>query len=124
MMDEDVASPAAGQDGTGLAGSGGAGSVAPGQGVPDGIDRILDIPLTVHVELGKKRIKISELMELGTGAVLELDAQAGATLAIYANQTLLAHGEAVVVGERYGVRITDIVSPAERVRRLGGEVGA
>lgn len=85
-----------------------------------GLDRILDIPLTVHVELGKKRIKISELMELGTGAVLELEAQAGASLAIFANQTLLAHGEAVVVGERYGVRITDIVSPAERVRRLGG----
>ncbi len=88
--------------------------------LPRDLERILDIPLTVHVEIGRKRIKISELLDLGAGAVLELDAQAGAPLAIYANQTLLARGEAVVVGERYGIRITDIVSPEERIKRLGG----
>jgi flagellar motor switch protein FliN/FliY len=85
------------------------------------IDRILDIALTIHVELGRKRLTIAELLTLGTGGVLELEAQAGAPLDIYANHTLIAHGEAVVVGERYGVRITDIVAPSERVRRLGGE---
>ena len=88
---------------------------------PSELERILDIPLTVHVELGRKKLRISELLEMGAGGVVELDAQAGAPLAIYANQTLLARGEAVVVGERYGVRITDIVSPEERVKRLGGE---
>ncbi len=89
-------------------------------GYDDGLDRVLEIPLTIHVELGRKRLKIRELMQVGAGAVLTLDTQAGASLSIYANQTLIAEGEAVVVGERYGVRVTDIVSPAERVRRLGG----
>lgn len=83
------------------------------------IERILEIPLTIRVELGRKRMRISELLEIATGSVVELETAAGATLAVYANDTLVAHGEAVVVGERYGVRITDIVSPPERVRRLG-----
>ena len=86
-----------------------------------GLDRVLEIPLAIHVELGRKRVKIRELMQVGAGTVLTLDLQAGAPLSIYANQTLIAEGEAVVVGERYGVRVTDIVSPAERVRRLGGD---
>ena len=90
-------------------------------GEGQGIDRILEIPLTIHVELGRKRVRIRELLELGAGSVLTLAAQAGAPLSIYANKTLIAEGEAVVVGERYGVRVTDIVSPAERVKRLGGD---
>lgn len=90
-------------------------------GGDNGLDRVLEIPLTIHVELGRKRLKIRELMQVGAGTVLTLDLQAGAPLSIYANQTLIAEGEAVVVGERYGVRVTDIVSPAERVRRLGGD---
>ncbi|MEM9188004.1 MAG: flagellar motor switch protein FliN [Myxococcota bacterium] len=85
------------------------------------LDRILDIPLTVHVELGRKKMTISELLALGSGGVLELEAAAGSPLSIFANSTLIAHGEAVVIGERYGVRITDIVSPPERVLRLGGQ---
>lgn len=132
-MAEDVGSAAPGEEAQASPGDPGGGPLgaglgASGSGAGDldvenmpGMDRILDIPLTVHVELGKKRLKISELLEVGAGSVLELETQAGTTLSIYANQTLLAHGEAVVVGERYGVRITDIVSPAERVRRLGGE---
>jgi flagellar motor switch protein FliN/FliY len=88
------------------------------------LDRVLDIPLTIHVELGRRKMKIRDLLEMGAGAIVDLATQAGAPLAIYANQTLIAEGEAVIVGDRYGVRITDIVSPAERVRRLGGqEVG-
>lgn len=89
--------------------------------VPEGIERILEIPLEITVELGRKRIRIGELLSVGVGSVVDLGTAAGAPLSIYANSTLIAHGEAVVVGERYGVRVTDIVSPNERVRRLGGE---
>ena len=85
------------------------------------IERILEIPLEVSVELGRKRMRISELLSLTVGSVLELGTAAGAPLAIYANNTLIARGEAVVVGEKYGIRVTDIVSPKERVKRLGGE---
>jgi flagellar motor switch protein FliN/FliY len=87
------------------------------------LDRILEIPLTIHVELGRKKMKISDLLEVGAGTVVELDVAAGTPLAIYANHTLIAQGEAVVVGERYGVRVTDIISPQERVKRLGGDEG-
>lgn len=86
-----------------------------------GIERILEIPLEVSVELGRKRMRISELLAVSVGSVLELSTAAGSPLSIYANNTLIARGEAVVVGERYGIRVTDIVSPRERVRRLGGE---
>ncbi|HEY6877731.1 MAG TPA: flagellar motor switch protein FliN [Polyangiales bacterium] len=89
--------------------------------VPDGIERIMEIPLELTVELGRKRIRIGELLAVGVGSVIDLGTAAGAPLSIYANSTLIAHGEAVVVGERYGIRVTDIVSPRERVRRLGGE---
>ncbi len=87
------------------------------------LDRILEIPLEIHVELGRRRMRISELLSIGAGGVLELNTPAGAPLSLYANQTLIAQGEAVVVGERYGVRVTDIISPRERVRRLGGAGG-
>lgn len=89
--------------------------------VPEGIERILEIPLELTVELGRKRVRIGELLSVNVGSVIDLGTPAGAPLAIYANNTLIAHGEAVVVGERYGIRVTDIVSPRERVRRLGGE---
>lgn len=87
---------------------------------PNELDRILDIPLEVHVELGRRRMRVNELLGIASGSILELGTAVGMPLAIYANSTLIAHGEAVVVGERYGVRITDIVSQRERVKRLGG----
>lgn len=90
-----------------------------GRGREGDLDRILDIPLAVHVELGRRRMRISELLELEVGSVLELGTAAGAPLSVFANRVLVAHGEAVIVGERYGVRITDIVPAGERVRRLG-----
>lgn len=83
-------------------------------------ERVLDIPVMLHVELGRRRMRIGELLEMGTGSVVELDTPAGAPLALYANETLIARGEAVVVGDRYGVRITDIPSPSERAERLAG----
>jgi flagellar motor switch protein FliN/FliY len=89
--------------------------------LPSDLERILEIPLELSVELGRKRLRISELLSITVGSVLELGTAAGTPLAIYANSTLIARGEAVVVGERYGVRVTDIVSPRERVKKLGGE---
>jgi flagellar motor switch protein FliN len=85
------------------------------------LERILEIPLEISVELGRKRLRISELLALTAGSVVELGTAAGTPLAIYANNTLIARGEAVIVGERYGVRVTDIVSQRERVKKLGGD---
>lgn len=86
------------------------------------LDRILDIVLELRVELGQKRLTIGELLSLEVGTVLDLGTAAGTALSVYVNDVLIARGEAVLVGERYGVRITEIVSGAERVRRLGGKV--
>ncbi|MBM4339145.1 MAG: flagellar motor switch protein FliN [Deltaproteobacteria bacterium] len=83
------------------------------------LDFILDIPLEVSVELGRTRILISELLQLGQGSVVELSKLAGEPLEILVNQKLVARGEVVVVNEKFGVRLTDIISPAERVKQLG-----
>ncbi len=80
---------------------------------------ILDIPLEVSVELGRARILIGELLQLGQGSVVELSKLAGEPLEILVNQKLVARGEVVVVNEKFGVRLTDIISPAERVKQLG-----
>lgn len=88
-----------------------------------GFEHIMDLPLVLHVELGSRGMRVSELLDLTVGGVLDLDTAAGAPLCVYANHTLVAQGEAVVVGERYGIRITDIVTPEERVKRLGQRGG-
>lgn len=82
------------------------------------LDFILDIPLTLTVELGRNRLLISEMLQLGQGSVIELTKLAGEPMDIFVNQRLIARGEVVVVNEKYGVRLTDIVSPSERVNRL------
>lgn len=79
---------------------------------------ILDIPLTMTVELGRSRLLISEMLQLGQGSVIELTKLAGEPMEIFVNQQLIARGEVVVVNEKFGVRLTDIISPAERVNRL------
>ncbi len=89
--------------------------------LPQELERIYEIPLRLHVELGRRKMRIEELLKIGVGTVVDLDQPAGARLSIYANNTLIAQGEAVVVGERYGVRVTDVVSTRERIKRLGGE---
>lgn len=81
---------------------------------------ILDIPLEVSVELGRGKILISELLQLGQGSVIELTKLAGEPLEILVNQKLIARGEVVVVNDKFGIRLTDIISPTERVRQLGG----
>lgn len=83
-----------------------------------GLDMILDIPVTVAVEIGRSKMSISNLLKLNQGSVVELDRFAGEPMDITVNGTLVAHGEVVVVNEKFGIRLTDIVSAAERVRKL------
>lgn len=83
------------------------------------LEFILDLPLEVSVELGRAKLLINDLLQLGQGSVVELNKFAGEPLEILVNNRLVARGEAVVVNEKFGVRITDIVSPMERVKQLG-----
>ncbi len=82
------------------------------------LDFILDIPLEVTVEMGRTRMLINDLLQLGQGSVIELNRLAGEPLDVLVNSKLVARGEVVVVSEKFGIRITDIVSPMERVKRL------
>ncbi len=89
-----------------------------GNPIEDDMEFILDIPLEVTVELGRTRMIINELLKLGQGSVIELTKAAGETLEILANQKLIARGEVVSINDSYGVRITEIISPLERVKKL------
>lgn len=82
------------------------------------LDFILDIPLKVTVELGRTSVMIKDLLQLGQGSVLELDKLAGEPLEILVNGKLVAKGEVVVVNEKFGIRLTDIISPIERIETL------
>jgi len=82
------------------------------------IDFILDIPLEITIELGRTKMLIHELLKLGQGSVIELEKLAGETMDIFANQRLIAKGEVVVINDKYGVRLTEIISPMERIVRL------
>ena len=92
-------------------------SAAP-SGETKSLDLILDIPLTVSVELGRSKMLINDLLQLGQGSVIELTKLVGEPLEVLVNQKLVARGEVVVVNEKFGVRLTDIVSPMERVQSL------
>lgn len=83
------------------------------------LNLIMDIPLKVTVELGRTRMVVSELLNLGQGSVVELSKLAGEPMEVLVNNKLVARGEAVVVNEKFGVRLTDIISPTERVEQLG-----
>lgn len=82
------------------------------------LDVILDIPVTISLEIGRARISIRHLMQLNQGSVVELDRLAGEPLDVLVNGTLIAHGEVVVVNEKFGIRLTDVISAAERVKKL------
>jgi flagellar motor switch protein FliN/FliY len=82
------------------------------------LDFILDIPLEISVELGRTSMLINDLLQLGQGSVVELNKLAGEPLEVLVNQKLVARGEVVVVNEKFGIRLTDIVSPIERVKSL------
>ena len=83
------------------------------------LDVVLDIPVTISMEVGKTEISIRNLMKLNQGSVVELDRFAGESLDVYVNGTLIAHGEVVVVNEKFGIRLTDVISAQERISKLG-----
>jgi flagellar motor switch protein FliN/FliY len=84
----------------------------------DNLDVILDIPVTISMEIGRTSISIRNLLQLNQGSVVELDRLAGESMDVLVNGTLVAHGEVVVVNEKFGIRLTDVISPAERVKKL------
>jgi flagellar motor switch protein FliN/FliY len=82
------------------------------------LDVILDVNVTLSLEVGRTRIPIRNLLQLNQGSVVELERAAGDPLDVFVNGTLIAHGEVVVVNEKFGIRLTDVVSPSERIRKL------
>jgi flagellar motor switch protein FliN/FliY len=87
-------------------------------GLEQNLEVILDIPVTIAMEIGRTRISIRNLLQLNQGSVIELDRLAGEPLDVLVNGCLIAHGEVVVVNEKFGIRLTDVVSAAERVKKL------
>jgi flagellar motor switch protein FliN/FliY len=83
------------------------------------LDVILDVPVTVSMEIGRTQINIRNLLQLNQGSVIELDRFAGEPMDVLVNGTLIAHGEVVVVNDKFGIRLTDVISPSERVKKLG-----
>ncbi len=90
-----------------------------GQSEDYDLDLILDIPLDVSAELGRVEMLINDLLQLGQGSIIELNKPVGEPVEIYINNKLIARGEVVVVDEKFGIRVTDIISPIERVESLG-----
>ncbi len=89
-----------------------------GGGGNNDLDMILDIPVQITVELGRTKLSIRNLLQLAHGSVVELDGLAGEPMDVLVNGTLIAQGEVVVVNEKFGIRLTDIITPAERMRKL------
>lgn len=85
----------------------------------DNLDLLLDIPLEITIELGRTRMLINDLLKLGQGSVIELPKEAGDTLEILANNRLIAKGDVVMLNKKYGIRLTEVISPVERVEKLG-----
>ena len=88
------------------------------QSARNDIELVLDIPVQLTVELGRTRVPIKNILQLAQGSVIELDGLAGEPLDVMVNGCLIAQGEVVVVGERFGIRLTDIITPSERIRKL------
>lgn len=94
------------------------GDGAGNSGMMNELDMILDIPVQITVELGRTKITIKNLLQLAHGSVVELDAMAGEPMDVLVNGTLIAQGEVVVVNDKFGIRLTDIITPSERMRKL------
>jgi len=84
----------------------------------ENLDLILDIPVSISMEIGRTQITIRNLLQLNQGSVVELDRLAGEPMDVIVNGTLIAHGEVVVVNEKFGIRLTDVISPTERIKKL------
>ncbi len=100
-----------------LSGNGG-GFSAGGSGTVNDINMVLDIPVQLSVELGRTKVPIKYILQLGQGSVVELDAMAGEPMDVLVNGYLIAQGEVVVVNEKFGIRLTDVVTPSERLKRV------
>ncbi len=87
-------------------------------GTANDIDLILDIPVQLTVELGRTKIAIKNLLQLAQGSVVELDGLAGEPMDVFVNGYLIAQGEVVVVNDKFGIRLTDVITPSERIRKL------
>jgi len=94
-------------------------SHAKGAQTERGLEFLYDVPLQISVEVGRSKILLKDLLQMGEGYVIELDKLAGDPLDLYVNSRLIAKGEAVMVGEKFGIRLTDVVSPVDRVEQLG-----
>ena len=94
------------------------GDASPAEG-GENLDLLLDIPLEITIELGRTKMLINDLLKLGQGSVIELAKESGDTLEILANNRLIAKGDVVVVNKKYGIRLTEVISPVERVEKLG-----
>ena len=84
-----------------------------------GLEFLYDVPLQISVEVGRSKILLKDLLKMGEGYVIELDKLAGDPLDLYVNSRLIAKGEAVMVGDKFGIRLTDVVSPVDRIEQLG-----
>ncbi len=89
-----------------------------GTDVDINLDVLLDVPLSMSLEVGRSRLSIRDLLQLNQGSVVELDRVAGEPMDVMVNGTLVAHGEVVVVNDKFGIRLTDVISPAERIKQL------
>ena len=93
-------------------------SSSPGDAPVNDINMVLDIPVQLSVELGRTKVPIKHILQLGQGSVVELDALAGEPMDVLVNGYLIAQGEVVVVNDKFGIRLTDVVTPSERLRRI------
>lgn len=116
VVDAAMAAPPQAQPATGLFPSFDGTSASPGS--MNDYELILDIPVNLTVQLGRTKISIRNLLQLAHGSVVELDALAGEPMDVLVNGTLIAQGEVVVVNDKFGIRLTDIITPSERVRKL------
>lgn len=120
---DDQGGPLSGAPSVNAGGGGmGGGSAALPTGVPDGLNNdismVLDIPVQLSVELGRTKVPIKYILQLAQGSVVELDALAGEPMDVLVNGYLIAQGEVVVVNDKFGIRLTDVVTPSERLRRV------
>jgi len=118
LLEQKASDAAAPEPGSVLAGDT-ASSFSAASDVPTSdINRVLDIPVQLSVELGRTKVPIKHILQLGQGSVVELDALAGEPMDVLVNGYLIAQGEVVVVNDKFGIRLTDVVTPSERLRRL------
>jgi flagellar motor switch protein FliN len=114
---DESSAPAADQGGV-LSGDASHSFSASGDGQINDINMVLDIPVQLSVELGRTKVPIKHILQLGQGSVVELDALAGEPMDVLVNGYLIAQGEVVVVNDKFGIRLTDVVTPSERLRRV------